>query len=299
MSFCEVEEASSPGGELSCSLRRTDGLKTYLEAETGRKQTDSASNLLLSLPESRLLGLPYELRQRIFEYVFRKEASESFPPQKSRCAARMLGLIVRSVDQPDFLHSRLTREAGREVQSGCCELDELQCPSASPLSSTASRNPFHASAGQPRQMLCYDGLLNFRDQVFSRDIAAIPATRHQEHGAPSPCQCDRSIFLKVDTEADCQCRRFASATRRTGRTDSCYGHERPAILDAAHHHSRFAISRSRFPHWLTTPSGHTFCDAILRLHIIMGHRGACPSETSSKNKYYHRNQCVHRQGVDF
>lgn len=105
MSVCEVEEASSTATELSRSFRAIDGLKTYLEAETGRKQTESVSMPSLSPPESRLLILPYELRQRIFEYVFLKEMSENFPPQKSLCATSMLGLIVRVLHQPGFLCS--------------------------------------------------------------------------------------------------------------------------------------------------------------------------------------------------
>jgi hypothetical protein len=46
-------------------------------------------------PPSRLLSLPFELRQRIFEHVFMSSASSVFPPQKPSTSTSLCGLIVR------------------------------------------------------------------------------------------------------------------------------------------------------------------------------------------------------------
>ncbi|KAJ9605107.1 hypothetical protein H2200_010497 [Cladophialophora chaetospira] len=53
--------------------------------------TDAIWRTSEALPTSQLLGLPAELRQRIFEYVFTTDSV--FPPQKDVNPARLLGLI--------------------------------------------------------------------------------------------------------------------------------------------------------------------------------------------------------------
>jgi hypothetical protein len=69
----------------------TEKTQEYHEAGTETHESNSIRAFGLR-PLSPLLCLPFELRQKIWEFVFQSE--HAFPPQKTSNANRLCGLVV-------------------------------------------------------------------------------------------------------------------------------------------------------------------------------------------------------------
>ena len=146
---------------ISLARSAIEGMERDIQGSldfVGEKKDSMATSTYAATAPSTLLGLPFELRRRILEYVF--QSATCFPPRRV-LASRRLGGIIVSFWSCSFLNSRLTTQTGKQVQAFrlCAATIEPrgQHPSPALMSTDPPRRAIVAAPNQHSRVFCNDG----------------------------------------------------------------------------------------------------------------------------------------------
>ncbi|KIX96116.1 uncharacterized protein Z520_08371 [Fonsecaea multimorphosa CBS 102226] len=149
--FPDSDDASVPADFQEQPPARRGEEQAHREQQCQTKEDNTAPMAATALSLSPLLSLPYELRQRVFQYVFMVPSSEIFPPRQVCSPSRLLGMVgdqyklsgpgsstdaaSNNVVQPLLL----CRQLYRETRMMPLQVNRVNCPATMGSNTSATK----------------------------------------------------------------------------------------------------------------------------------------------------------------